>query len=189
MPGTTQSIKNPNTVWQCSFSQGIQFGRHPTPVLLPGKSHGQRTLVGCSPWGREELDTTERLPFHFSLSCIGEGNGNPLQCSCLENPRDSGAWWASVCGVAQSRTRLKRLSRSSREERQLKQCNTMHSALWQRCWTRHVLNGVCCLRTGLEKSEKLLWLKFLEAKPVTEILEKMSSRESILREKEMEKAE
>ena len=53
---------------------------------------------------------TERLPFHFSLSCIGEGNGNPLQCSCLENPRDGGAWWAAVSGVAQSRTRLKRLS-------------------------------------------------------------------------------
>ena len=61
---------------------------HPTPVLLPGKSHGQRSLVGCSPWGREELDKTERLHFHFSLSCIGEGDGNPLQCSCLENPRD-----------------------------------------------------------------------------------------------------
>ena len=60
----------------------------PTPVLLPGKSHGWRSLVGCSPWGREESDMTERLPFHFSLSCIGEGIGNPLQCSCLENPRD-----------------------------------------------------------------------------------------------------
>ena len=86
---------------------------HPTPVLLPGKSHGWRSLVGCSPWGREESDTTERLPFHFSLSCIGDGNGNPLQCSCLENPRDGGAWWAAVYGVAQSRTRLKRLSSSS----------------------------------------------------------------------------
>ena len=63
----------------------------PTPVLLPGKSHGRRSLVGCSPWGRKESDTTERLPFHFSLSCTGEGNGNPLQCSCLENPRDAGA--------------------------------------------------------------------------------------------------
>ena len=61
---------------------------HPTPVLLLGKSHGRRSLVGCSPWGCEELDTTERLHFHFSLSCIGEGNVNPLQCSCLENPRD-----------------------------------------------------------------------------------------------------
>ena len=59
---------------------------HPTPVLLPGKSHGWRSLVGCSPWGRQS-DTTEWLYFHFSLSCIGEGNGNPLQCSCLENLR------------------------------------------------------------------------------------------------------
>ena len=86
---------------------------HPTPVLLPGKSHGWRSLIGYSPWGREESDTTERLHFHFSLSCIGEGNGNPLQCSCLENPRDRGAWWASVYGVAQSWTRLTRLSSSS----------------------------------------------------------------------------
>ena len=86
---------------------------HPTPVLLPGKSHEWGSLVGCSPWGREESDTTERLPFHFSLSCIGEGNGNPLQCSCLENPRDGGAWWAAVSGVAWSQTRLKWLSSSS----------------------------------------------------------------------------
>ena len=78
----------------------------PTPVLLPGDSHGWRSLVGCSPWGREESNTTERLHFHFSLSYIGEGNGNPLQCSCLENPRDGVAWWAAVYGVAQSRTRL-----------------------------------------------------------------------------------
>ena len=63
---------------------------HPTPVLLPGKSHGWRSLVGCSPWGRQELDMTERLHFDFSLSCIAEGKGNPLQCSCLENPRDGG---------------------------------------------------------------------------------------------------
>ena len=85
----------------------------PTPVLLPGKSHGQRSLVDCSPWGRWESDTTEQLHFHSSLSCIGEGNGNPLQCSCLENPRDGGAWWAAVSGVVQSQTRLKRLSSSS----------------------------------------------------------------------------
>ena len=86
---------------------------HPTPVLLPGKSHGSRRLVGCTPWGREELDTTERIHFQFSLSCTGEGNGNPLQYSCLENPRDGGAWWATVFGVSKSRTRLKRLSSSS----------------------------------------------------------------------------
>ena len=66
-----------------------------------------------SPWGRKESETTERLHFHFSLSCTGEGNGNPLQCSCLENPGDGGAWGAAVCGIAQSQTRLKRLSSSS----------------------------------------------------------------------------
>ena len=85
----------------------------PTPVFLPGESQGRGSLVGCSPLGRTESDMTEWLPFHFSLSCIGEGNGNPLQCSCLENPRDGGASWAAVYGVAQSRTRLKRLSSSS----------------------------------------------------------------------------
>ena len=83
---------------------------HPTPVLLPGESQGQESLVGCSPRGRWELDTTERLHFQFSLSCIGEGTGTPIQCSCLENPRDGWAWWAAVYGAAQSRTRLKRLS-------------------------------------------------------------------------------
>ena len=81
------------------------------------------TLAWKIPWteepgrlqsmGREESDTTEQLHFHFSLSCFGEGNGNPLQCSCLENPRDGGAWWAAVYGVAQSRTRLKQLSSCS----------------------------------------------------------------------------
>ena len=85
---------------------------HPTPVLLPGKSQGQRSLVGCSPRGHQELDTIERLHFDFSLSCIGGGNGNLLQCSCLENPMDRGAWWAAFYGVAQTRTRLKRLSSS-----------------------------------------------------------------------------
>ena len=84
-----------------------------TPVLLPEKSHGWRSLVGCGPWGRYELGTTEQFHFHYSLSCCGEGNGNPLRCSCLENPRDGGAWWASVYGVAQGWTRLKWLSSSS----------------------------------------------------------------------------
>ena len=72
-----------------------------------------RSLVGRSPWGREELDAIEQLPFHFSLSCTEERNGNPLQCSCLENPRGSGSWWAAIYGVTQSRTWLKRLSSSS----------------------------------------------------------------------------
>ena len=76
-------------------------------LLSPGKSHARRSMVGCSPWGLEESNMTEWLHFHFSLSCIGGGNGNPLQCSCLENPRDGGAWWAAIFGV------LKRLSSSS----------------------------------------------------------------------------
>ena len=79
----------------------------PHSSTLAWKIPWTESLVGCSPWGREESDTTERLPFHFSFSCIGEGNGNPLQCSCLGNPRDGGAWWAAVYGVTQSRTRLK----------------------------------------------------------------------------------
>ena len=82
----------------------------PHSSTLAWKIHGRRSLVGCSPWGP---DTTEQLHFHFSLSCIGEGNGNPLQYSCLENPRDGDAWWAAVYGVAQNRTRLKWLSSSS----------------------------------------------------------------------------
>ena len=96
---------------------------HPTPVLLPGKSHEQRSLVGCSPWGRWGSGMTEWLHFHFWLSCIGEGNGNPLQYSCLENPRDGGAWWAAVYGVAQSGTWLKRLSSS-----------TSSDYIWRRQW-------------------------------------------------------
>ena len=86
----------------------------PHSSTLAWKTHGWRSLVGCSPWGSKESDPTEQLDFHFSLSCVGEGNGNPLQCSCLENPRDGGAWWAAVYGVAQSRTQLKQLSSSSR---------------------------------------------------------------------------
>ena len=75
--------------------------------VLPGESQGQGSLVGGSLWGRTESDTTERLHFHFAFLCFGKGNGNPLQCSCLENPRDGGAWWAAVYGVTQSRTPLK----------------------------------------------------------------------------------
>ena len=100
-------------------SQGIRVSSRnwqrrqwqPTPILLPGKSHGRRSLVGYSPWGRKELDTTERLHFHFSRPYIGEGNGNPRQFSCLENPRDRR--WAAVYGVAQSQTWLMWFSSSS----------------------------------------------------------------------------
>ena len=82
-------------------------------ISVPREFYGQRSLVGCGPWDSRESDTTEQLHFHFSLSCTGEGNGNPLQRSCLENPRDGGAWWAAVYGVAQSRTQLKWLSSNS----------------------------------------------------------------------------
>ena len=123
-------------------SPGGGYG-YPLQYSCPEDPHGQRNLEGYSPWGRKELDMTQWLSmaqhstvilkirfasvptsvptrlsdftftFHFSLSCIGEGNGNPLQCSCLENPRDNGAWWAAVYGVAQSQTRLKWFSSSS----------------------------------------------------------------------------
>ena len=105
---TTATWKNQHFMFPWEWAWRRQW--HPTPVLLPGKSHGRRSLVGCSPWGREESDTTERLHFHFLLSCIGEGNGNPFQCSCLENLRDGRA---AVYGVTQSQTGLKRLSSSS----------------------------------------------------------------------------
>ena len=94
---------------------------HPTPVLLPGKSHGWRSMVGCNPWGRWGLDTTERLHFHFSLHALEKEMATILQCSCLENPRDGGAWWAAVYGVEQSWTWLKRLSSS----KHMKRCFTL----------------------------------------------------------------
>ena len=86
---------------------GVEKAMAPHSSTLAWKIPWTRGLVGCSPWGRKESDTSGRLHIHCPLSCIGEGNGNPLQCSCLENPRDGGAWWAAVYGVAQSRTRLK----------------------------------------------------------------------------------
>ena len=114
---------------------------HPTPVLLPGKSHGRRSLEGCSPWGREESDMTEQLHFHSSLSCIGGGNGNPLQCSCLENPRAGGAWWAAVYGAAQSQTQLKRLSSSSSNS------STIHMCV---CMYTHMCTHTCiCIHTHI----------------------------------------
>ena len=93
---------------QATWVEKIPWRRkwQPTSVFLPGESQGQRSLVGCSPWGHKESDTTEQLHFHFSLSCVGERNGNPLQCSCLENTRDGGAWWAAVHGVEKSWTQM-----------------------------------------------------------------------------------
>ena len=113
---------------------------HPTPGLLPGKSHGQRSVVGCSPWGRYELDTTEHLHFHFSIPCIGGGNGNPLQYSCLENPRDGGAWWAAVYGVAQSRRLLKRFSSGKAVYCHPAYLTYMQSISWEMLgWRKHKL--------------------------------------------------
>ena len=94
--GTLNKLRSSSAIWRRQWQ--------PSPVFLRGKSHGWRSLVGSSRWGRYESDTTEQLHFHFSLSCIGEGNGNPHQYSCLENPRDGGAWWAAVYGVTQRRT-------------------------------------------------------------------------------------
>ena len=112
-----EGLPQPASPAQCKYwpSKGVYRRRrwHPTTVLLPGKCHRQRSLVGSRPWDQEESDTTEQPHFHFSLSCIGEGNGNPFQCSCLENPRDRGPCWAVVYGVAQSQTQLMWFSSSS----------------------------------------------------------------------------
>ena len=123
----------------CRMNSLTEKVRHPTPVLLPGKSHGWKSLVGCSPWGHKESDTTEWLHFHFSLSCIGEGNGNPLQCSCLENPGDEASWWASVYGVAQSRTRLKRLSSNSSSS-----SSSRMGICWPRLWGHNLIVILFC---------------------------------------------
>ena len=96
-------IKSSKSFWRRKWQ--------PTPVFLPRESHGQRSLVGCCPYiGAHSRTWLKSLSMH---AWIGEGNGNPLQCSCLENPRDRGAWWAAIHGVTQSRTWLKRLSSSS----------------------------------------------------------------------------
>ena len=121
--------------------------------------------VGCSPWGLKESNATERLQFQFSLSCTGEGNGNPLQCSCLENPRNGGAWWAVVYGVTQSWTRLKRLSSSSSSSNspsQLPCLPSMHTyrkgrsgnlATWLEPLSSHLWR--CCSSLSLDNSKNL----------------------------------
>ena len=136
LPKATQRKRSNTGIWtQLVWSRRRQW--QPTPVLLCGKSHGLRSLVDCSPWGHWESDTSERLHFHFSLSCIGEGNGNPLQYSCLENPRDGGPWWAAVYGVTQSRTRLKLLSSSGSSMIPVEKEMATHSSIvaWKIPWT------------------------------------------------------
>ena len=115
-PGRLQSMGSlrvrHNWVTSLSLFTFMRWRRkwQPTPVFLPGESQGWGSLVGCCPWGHT---VGHDWATSLSLSCVGEGNGNPLQCSCLENPRDGGAWWAAIYGVAWSRTRLKWLSSSS----------------------------------------------------------------------------
>ena len=107
----------PNYAFGVGHASWLKKAMAPPSSTLAWKTPWRRSLEGCSPWGRWVSDRTERLHFHFSLSCIGEGNGNPPQCSCLENPRDGGAWWAAVYGVTQSWTWLKWLSSSGSSSR------------------------------------------------------------------------
>ena len=115
---------------------------HPTPVLLLGKIPWMEEPGRLQSMGSLESDTTQRLHFHFSLSYIGEGNGNPLQCSCLENPRDGGPWWAAVSGVTQSRTLLMQLTnKSTRSTKHLQNTsphagNTFYSIAHGTFWTK-----------------------------------------------------
>ena len=114
----------------------------PTPALFPGKSHGRRILEGYSPWGREESDTTERLHFHFSLSC------NPLQCSCLENPRDGGDWWAAVYGVTESDT-----TEASQQQQHIEK-----QIIRTYCIAQRTLSSKCSVMTYMGKESKKEWI-------------------------------
>ena len=109
-----EALRVPDIIWCDLMARRRQW--HPTPVLLPGKIPWAEEPGGLQSMGSLSRTRLSDLTFifHFPLSCIGEGNGKPVQCSCLENPRDRGAWWAAIYGVAQSWTRLKRLSSSSR---------------------------------------------------------------------------
>ena len=108
--------------------------------------------------GVAESDTTARLHFHFSLSCIGEGNGNPLPYSCLEKSRDGGAWWAAIYGVTQGRTRLKQLSSSSSRD--------LFKKIRDTKGTFHTKMGSIKDRNGLDLTEaediKKRWQKYTE---------------------------
>ena len=146
---------------------------HPTPVLLPGKSHGRRSLVGCSPWGHEESDTYWTTSLSLSLSCIGEGNGTPLQCSYLENPRDGGAWWAAICGVSQSQTRLKRLSSSRTSVSLFLPCKQVHLYHFSRFHIFTWIYNICFFLVDLQ----LLWpsLQIIEVDTAISLLQETSS--------------
>ena len=141
-PGRLQSMGSLRVrhdwVTSLSLSTFMHWRRkwQPTPVFFPAESHGWRSLVGCSPWGHTESDMTEWLHFDFPLSCIGEVNGNPLQCSCLENPMDGGAWLAAVHGVAKSQIRLSDFTFTFHFHALEKEMATHSSVLaWRIPWT------------------------------------------------------
>ena len=136
---------------------------HPTPVLLPGNipwTEEPDRLQSMGSW-RVGHDWAISLSL-FTFMCIGEGNGNPLQCSCLENPRDGGAWWAAAYGVAQSRTRLKRLSSSSSKE-------TEHSpirfgeirGIWDRGEWAHLHFGQTTIKAAVQTTWRRLNQRYL----------------------------
>ena len=112
-----------HTLWHSNLFLDIFLADIYTYILEKAMAPHSSTLAWKIPWtekpgrlqsvGSLRVRQTEQLHFHFSISCIGEGNGNPLQCSCLENPRDRGAWWAAVYGVTWSWTWLKWLSSST----------------------------------------------------------------------------
>ena len=91
------------SIWSIVLFKSWRRKSQPSPILLPGNFHGWRSLVGYSPWGRKE-SYTSNFTFFLSVITFGEGNGNALQCFCLENPMDRGTWWATVYGVAKSQT-------------------------------------------------------------------------------------
>ena len=134
------------------------IGRHSAWKSEKAMAPHSSTLAWKIPWMEEPgglqsmgLLGSEWLHFHFLLSCIGEGNGNPLQCSCLENPRDWGAWWAAVYGIAQSRTCLKRLSSSSTQEAH------PHSVLSSQCEYENIFQK---RREWFRKKHIFTWTHF-----------------------------
>ena len=134
----------------------------PNSCTLAWKIPWSEEPGGLQSMGLQKSDTTERLHFHFSLSCIGEGNSNPLQGSCLENPRDGGAWWAAVYGVAQSWTRLKWLSSSSSRyiiirRKWFDSTKLVSSSIWCLILWHKRLNKYICLSTNIYVHMKNLW--------------------------------
>ena len=122
--------------------------------------------------------TTEQLHFHFSLSCIGERNGNPLQCSCLENPRDRRAWWAAISGVAQSQTRLKRLSSSSSKTWKQPRCPLTDDWI-KKLWYIYTREYYSAIKRNTFESVLMRWMN-LEPVIQSEVSQKENDKYCIL---------